>query len=76
LESVLEEIGKGGERAVLVAPFGFVSDHIEILYDVDIEARRRANAFGMRFDRAESLNTDPTFIEAMASAVRKKLRAA
>jgi ferrochelatase len=69
LEDVLEDLGREGEGAVLVAPFGFVSDHLEILYDVDIEAAARARALGIRLERAESLNTDPLFIEAMASTI-------
>lgn len=71
LEDVLEELGGAGEEAVLVVPFGFVSDHLEILYDVDIEAKDLARTLGMRLERADSLNTDPKFIEAMASAVRE-----
>lgn len=69
LEDVLDELGKAGERAVLVAPFGFVSDHVEVLYDIDIEAKQRAAKWGTRFERTESLNTDPRFIDAMARAV-------
>ncbi len=70
MEEALEELGRGGERAVLIAPFGFVSDHLEILYDVDIEAKARAEALGIHLERTESMNTDPRFIAAMASAVR------
>jgi ferrochelatase len=70
LEDTLEELHAAGERAVLVAPFGFVSDHLEILFDVDIEARDRARELGIRLERARSLNTDPKFIEAMAVEVR------
>lgn len=70
LGDVLEDLGDAGESAVLVVPFGFVSDHLEILYDVDIEAGDRARKLGMRLERAESLNTDPKFIDAMAAAVR------
>ncbi len=73
LERVLDELGRAGETAVLVAPFGFVSDHLEILYDVDIEARERGRKLGIRLDRTESLNVDPTFIEALAGAVRAAL---
>lgn len=69
LEDVLHELAKSGEKGVLVVPFGFISDHLELLYDLDIEARAIAEGLGMAFDRAESLNTDPTFIDAMASAV-------
>ncbi len=70
LEEVLMEIGKAGEKAVLVVPFGFVSDHLEILYDVDIEARAFAAERGVHLERTDSPNTDPGFIDAMAAAVR------
>ena len=70
----MDELGRDGEGAVLVAPFGFVSDHLEILYDVDIEARERANDLGIRLERAESLNTDPQFIDAIAGIVRHASR--
>lgn len=70
LEEVLEEIGDAGEKSVLVVPFGFVSDHLEILYDVDIEARAFAAERGVHLERTESPNTDPGFIDAMAAAVR------
>src|SRR2546428_106547 len=70
LEEVLEEIGTTGEKAVLVVPFGFVSDHLEILYDVDIEARAFASERGLQLERTDSPNTDPGFIDAMAAAVR------
>lgn len=76
LEQVLEELGQVGEQAVLVVPFGFVSDHLEILYDVDVEAREQAQRLGMRLERTESLNTDPTFIEAMAAVVRSAVASA
>lgn len=56
---------------MLIVPFGFISDHLELLYDLDIEARETAERLGMAFDRAESLNTDPAFIDAMAAAVQR-----
>lgn len=70
LEDALDAISQAGERAVLVVPFGFVSDHLEILYDVDIEASAFAEKRGLAFDRTDSPNTDPGFIDAMAAAVR------
>ena len=70
LDEVLAEIAREGEKAVFIVPFGFISDHLELLYDLDIEAREIAENLGMAFDRAESLNADPRFIDAMASAVR------
>ena len=59
------------DRDVLVCPVGFVSDHLEVLYDVDIEARRVASERGLRLERTASLNDDPRFIEVLASVVRR-----
>ncbi len=70
LDETLRELAGSGEKAVLVAPYGFISDHLELLYDLDIEAKETAEKLGMAFDRAASLNTDPRFIEAMAAVVR------
>ena len=76
LDETLHALAKAGEKAVLVVPFGFISDHLELLYDLDIEARETAEGLGMAFDRAASLNTDPRFIDAMAAAVRAAARRA
>ena len=54
---------------MLVCPAGFVSDHLEILYDLDIEARQRAEQLGIAFARTESLNDDPVFCDALAGEV-------
>lgn len=70
LDDTLHELAKSGEKAVLVAPYGFISDHLELLYDLDIEAKGIAEGLGMAFDRAASLNTDAKFIEAMADVAR------
>jgi len=72
-EDVIEELGKNGEKAILIVPFGFVSDNLEILYDVDIEAKERAEKSGVRLERTQSLNADPKLIEALAGAVRPRL---
>jgi protoporphyrin/coproporphyrin ferrochelatase len=69
----LESLAAAGERAVLVCPVGFVSDHLEILWDLDIEARERAAALGLAFGRVESLNDDPAFVTAVAGLVREAL---
>jgi len=65
----LTELARSGVRSVVCVPVGFVADHVEILYDVDIEARQRAEELGMRMERPPSLNDDPLFIEALAGAV-------
>jgi protoporphyrin/coproporphyrin ferrochelatase len=67
----LERLAAVGERKVLVAPVGFVSDHLEILWDLDIEAREKAQALGLELGRIESLNDDPAFIRALAGLVEK-----
>jgi ferrochelatase len=69
----LDDLHAGGVPKVLVAPVGFVSDHLEILWDLDIEARERAAQLGLDLDRIESLNDDPAFIRALALLVRGAL---
>ena len=58
---------------VLVVPIGFVSDHLEILYDIDVEAQTFARARGISLQRTESLNASPTFIAALADIVRNRI---
>ena len=71
---MLDELASRGVRSVLVAPVGFVSDHLEILWDLDVEARERAAALGLELHRIESLNDDPAFIRALAALVRQAVR--
>jgi protoporphyrin/coproporphyrin ferrochelatase len=73
---VLEELDRlheAGTGKVLVAPIGFVSDHLEILWDLDIEARERAAELGLELDRIESLNDDPAFVRTLAELVEERL---
>lgn len=58
---------------VLEAPIGFTCDHLETLYDINIVHRRHAEAQGLLFERAESLNSSPLFIKALADIVRKAI---
>jgi protoporphyrin/coproporphyrin ferrochelatase len=71
---ILEELdslkARGVER-VLACPVGFVSDHLEILWDLDVEARERAAELGIEFDRIRSLNDDPAFVRGLAELVRE-----
>jgi protoporphyrin/coproporphyrin ferrochelatase len=71
---ILEELdalaGRGVDR-VLVCPIGFVSDHLEILWDLDVEARERAAELGLELERVESLNDDPAFIRGLAELLRQ-----
>jgi protoporphyrin/coproporphyrin ferrochelatase len=67
----LERLHTAGVRKVLVAPVGFVSDHLEILWDLDVEARERAAELGLELERIESLNDDPGFIRALADLAER-----
>lgn len=66
---VIEALERARVRDVLVCPIGFVADHLEILYDLDVEARAFAHARGISFRRTASFNTRPDFIAALASVV-------
>jgi ferrochelatase len=65
----LERLQEESESKVLVAPVGFVSDHLEILWDLDVEAREKAAELGLELERIESLNDDPVFVRALAGIV-------
>jgi ferrochelatase len=71
----LDALHAAGVGKVLVAPVGFVCDHLEILWDIDVEAREKAAKLGLELDRTESLNADPAFIAALVALVRKASRA-
>jgi ferrochelatase len=68
----IEELAARGVQDVVVVPVGFVSDHVELLYDVDVRARRFADANGVRLERPPALNDDPLFIRALAELVRTR----
>jgi ferrochelatase len=70
---LLEAIERSGARRVLVCPIGFVADHLEVLYDLDIEARAWAEERGIELRRTPSFNDRPRFIEALAAVVRTAL---
>ncbi|MBI2152830.1 MAG: ferrochelatase [Candidatus Rokubacteria bacterium] len=72
---VLRGLAKEGVGDVVVAPIGFVSDHVEVLYDLDVEARRLAEELGLRFHRAGAVNDHPAFIEMLAGLAKAGLRA-
>ncbi|MDZ4340613.1 MAG: ferrochelatase [candidate division NC10 bacterium] len=69
LVEVLEEVKGEGYSQVLVVPIGFVADHLEILYDIDLEAQEKARELGLTLRRTESLNTDPELVEGLAEEV-------
>jgi protoporphyrin/coproporphyrin ferrochelatase len=67
----LERLHSEGIQKVLVAPVGFVADHLEILWDIDVEARDKAAELGLDLDRIASPNDDPAFILGLAALVRQ-----
>ena len=71
VEDVIRRLAADGAPAVVVCSAGFVSDHLEILYDLDVEARQVAEEAGIAFARTEMPNEDPTFIRALAAVVRE-----
>ena len=75
LEETFDAVKADGKRRVLVAPIGFLADHVEILYDVDVEAKALAAARGLDLVRARSLNDDDDFVDVLATLVRRRLEA-
>jgi ferrochelatase len=68
---VIRDLAAGGEvEGVLVCPQGFVSDHLEVLYDLDVEAAKVAAGAGLAFARTASINDDPAVMAALAARVR------
>jgi protoporphyrin/coproporphyrin ferrochelatase len=73
VESVLDKIARQGSKTVLIVPVGFVCDHVEILFDIDIEFKKYASERKLNLHRTESLNLSPTFVEALASVTWENL---
>ncbi len=73
VEGTILELKKAGYRGVFVQPIGFLCDHVEVLYDIDIGFRQFAEKEGMRLWRAESLNDSPLLIAALADLAGKGL---
>jgi ferrochelatase len=70
VEDVITELAKAGHEAILVVPIGFVCDHVEILYDIDVECQALARRLGIQLERANSLNDDPRLVASVANVVR------
>lgn len=69
VESALEALSRAGNRHVLVAPIGFLCDHVETLYDIDIELKQLAEKQGMRLERIDMLNDSPAMIDTLADVL-------
>ena len=75
LRQTFERLLRQGKKQVTLAPFGFLADHVETLYDLDIEARGWATELGLSFERVPALNTHPGLIEALHAVARRALDA-
>ncbi len=73
---IIAQMAAAGERNVLIAPIGFVCEHVEILYDIDVEFARQARALGVRLERIEMLNDHPALMAGLADLVRQTAAAA
>jgi ferrochelatase len=73
VEEVVPELAQAGERDLLIAPIGFIADHVEVLYDLDIGVQAIAQEAGARVERPEMLNDGDALVDALASLVRTHL---
>jgi ferrochelatase len=69
----IEEAAAAGASHVVVVPVGFISDHLEVLYDLDTEARQKATSLGIGFTRVATVGTDPRFIGMIRELVLERL---
>ena len=75
IAGVIRDLAGQGVKDVVVAPIGFVCDHVEVLYDLDIETKKLAQDLGLNFSRASCPNDQPVFIRMMADVIDKAIAA-
>jgi len=73
ISDAIRKLAAAGGKAAVIAPIGFVCDHVEVLYDLDIEAKKTAGAFNIELLRAACPNAHPTFIEMMADVITQTI---
>jgi ferrochelatase len=69
----LRSLADGGARSVVVSPIGFLSDHMEVLYDLDHEAAGAAKSVGLRFERAGTVGVHPRFITMIRKLIEERI---
>lgn len=74
VKEVIQKLNKLQFRNVIIIPIGFVCDNVEILYDLDIDARQAAEEAGFNYHRSETVSDDPLFIEMMGKQITQKLK--
>lgn len=73
VESVIDALASRNVSRIVVVPIGFVCDHVEILYEVDVQYKNSASQKGIELSRTASLNDSPAFIELLSTLVRERL---
>ena len=74
VSGALRELSAEGCRSVVLAPIGFVCDHVEVLFDLDVEAKEEADRLGIELRRASTVNDHPLYMRALADLVRQRVR--
>jgi ferrochelatase len=69
---IIQRLAAAGKKYILLCPIGFVCEHVEILYDIDIVYQNLARSLGIHVERIEMLNTEPAMIEGLARCIREK----
>ena len=69
IEDLVAELAQKGERNLLIAPIGFIADHVEVLYDIDIGVQDIARRAGVRVERPPMLNDSPAMVATLAAIV-------
>jgi protoporphyrin/coproporphyrin ferrochelatase len=73
IQDCLRDLGSQGVQDAVVAPIGFTSDHLEVLYDLDTEARAAADAIGLSMYRAATVGTDPRFVSMIRELILERI---
>jgi ferrochelatase len=72
VNDIIRELAEGGAQEIVVAPIGFLCDHVEVLYDLDIEARETAASDGVRLVRAGTVGDHPAFIAMLLDEIERQ----
>jgi ferrochelatase len=74
IEDLVADLAKNGERNLLIAPIGFIADHVEVLYDIDIGVQSIARGAGVRVERPPMLNDSPAMVATLAAIVQSTMQ--
>lgn len=73
LDVITQEAKSAKKKALLVCSVGFITDHLEVMYDIDVEGKQKANELGVHLERAGSLNDDPKLAQLFANLVKERI---